>query len=170
VWTYGAGLGWTGLNATETAGAYVMAVGLLLTLWNVVSVHRHGKRAGADPWRADTLEWDMPSPPPVYGAERIPVVASRHPLWDDWDEHEDPLDERQLDHVRGTLATTALTADIVGVAKMPEDTSTPLLLALALLLVSGAMLFKLVWIALVGVLLGLWVTAVWLWPEPERVA
>jgi cytochrome c oxidase subunit I len=170
VWTYGAGLGWTGLNLTETVGAYVMAAGLLLTWWNVVMVHRYGERSDANPWRADTLEWDMPSPPPVYGTDRIPLVASRHPLWDDWDEREDPFDERRLDHVRGTLSTSPLTAEVVGVAKMPEDTSTPLFLALALTLVSAAMLFELLWLALAGVLLSLWAVAAWLWPEPERVA
>jgi hypothetical protein len=58
----------------------------------------------------------------------------------------------------------------VGVAKMPEDTSTPLFLALALTLVSAAMLFELLWLALAGVLLSLWAVAAWLWPEPERVA
>ena len=38
--------------------------------------------AGNDPWRAGTLEWSIPSPPPEYNFARIPRVTSRLPLWD----------------------------------------------------------------------------------------
>jgi cytochrome c oxidase subunit 1 len=38
--------------------------------------------AGNDPWDAWTLEWAIPSPPPVYNFAAIPEVRSRRPLWD----------------------------------------------------------------------------------------
>jgi len=84
------------LDMLTTVGALIMAVGLLLTLWNVARSRRMGLVAGSNPWQADTLEWAVSSPPPSYGATRIPIVRSRHPLWDDHDEHEDPGDERVL--------------------------------------------------------------------------
>ena len=47
---------WEGYNLTSTIGSYVMAAGVLLI---VVAVWRgrKGRRAGNDPWLADTLEW-----------------------------------------------------------------------------------------------------------------
>ena len=40
-----------------------------------------GEPAGADPWDARTLEWSIPSPPPVYNFATIPTVASRDAFW-----------------------------------------------------------------------------------------
>ena len=57
-----------------------------LSLWNFFWSLSHGAVAGRNPWNADTMEWETESPPPVYGSETIPVVTTRHPLWDDFDE------------------------------------------------------------------------------------
>jgi len=35
---------------------------------------RRGRVAGANPWRANTLEWQTPSPPPHENFDEIPVV------------------------------------------------------------------------------------------------
>ena len=43
---------------------------------------RRGQPAPADPWGADSLEWSIASPPPEYNFAEIPVVSSRHPLWE----------------------------------------------------------------------------------------
>ena len=169
IYTYPGNLGWDGMNLLETVGAFVLALGVLISVWNFFVSLKHGEVAGHNPWNADSLEWDVSSPPPVYGTERIPTVATRHPLWDDFDEHDDPLDERILDHRRVTLVTSALDAEPTGVAKMPEETVTPLLMALTLTAFFGAMVVKALWIALAAVVLSLVVMAVWLWPEPERV-
>ena len=40
------------------------------------------RRGARNPWDADSLEWATSSPPPEYNFAAIPVVASRHPLWD----------------------------------------------------------------------------------------
>ncbi len=169
IYTYPGNLGWDGMNLLETAGAFLLAGGVLISIWNFFVSARHGAAAGDNPWNADSLEWDVSSPPPVYGTERIPAVATRHPLWDDFDEHEDPLDERTLDHRRVTLVTSALDAEPTGVAKMPEETLTPLFMALTLTVFFGAMVAKAVWVALAAVVLSLVVMAVWLWPRPEKV-
>jgi hypothetical protein len=143
---------------------------VLISLWNALVSVRHGALAGPNPRNADTLEWEAESPPAVYGTEHVPVVATRHPLWDDFDEHEDPLDERRLDHRRVGLVTTALDADPTGVAKMPEETLTPLLMALALTAFFGALVVKALFVAAAAVLASLGVMAWWLWPRPEKVA
>ena len=169
VFTYPAGIGWSGLNMTETVGTYILTVGIAISLWNFLYSIRRGPHAPRNPWNADSLEWDTESPPAVYGTERIPITATRHPLWDDHDEHDDPDDDRTLDYGRITPTLSPLDAVPVAMAKMADDTLTPLLMTLSLALLFSALLFKLMWLALAGVVGCLAVAAAWLWPEPERI-
>ena len=168
IYTYPAGIGWTGLNLTETIGTYVLTIGIAISLWNFLTSIRNGPHAGRNPWNADSLEWDAESPPQVYGTDRIPTTVTRHPLWDDHDEHDDPEGDRTLDYARITPALTPLDAVPCAMAKMPDDTSTPLLLNIGLAILFAALLFKAMWIALAGVIACLAAAATWLWPEPER--
>ena len=168
IYTYPAGLGWQPWNLASTVGAFVLAAGILISLWNFFVSMRSGEIAGRDPWQADSLEWDMPSPPPSYGTVHIPTVRSRHPLWDEHDEEDDPGGQRILDDGRLTLASTSLDADVLALARMPEDTITPLLLALALTLLFTALILKWLWVALAGLILMAVVTGVWLWPEGRK--
>ena len=170
IYTYPIGMGWEGLNLLETIGAFILAFGVLLSFWNFLVSMRSGRRAGNNPWGADTLEWDMPSPPPSYGTVHIPVVVSRHPLWDNFEEEDDPDNDRVLDEGRLTLATSTLDADPVAVARMPEDTSTPLLLGLAASAVFTGLILKLLWLALAGFVALVVVSGVWLWPRREQRA
>jgi heme/copper-type cytochrome/quinol oxidase subunit 1 len=168
IYTYPAVTGWGRLNALETFGTYILTVGILISVWNFFVSLRLGTLAGPNPWNADSLEWESSSPPQVYGTERIPAVATRHPLWDEYDEHDDPGDNRVLDAGRITAVTSTLDALPAGVAKMPGETLTPLLMTLALTALFAALLVKAMWIALAGVVASLIFAAVWLWPEAER--
>ena len=82
VYTYSSGYGFDGYNLLSTIGSFVIAISMLVMIWNWYSTMRQGKIAGNDPWDAQTLEWSISSPPPVYNFARIPVVASRRPFWD----------------------------------------------------------------------------------------
>jgi cytochrome c oxidase subunit 1 len=54
-----------GPNQLVTAAAFVLFAAQLVFLANFAWSLRHGRRAAeADPWRANTLEWTTPSPPP----------------------------------------------------------------------------------------------------------
>jgi heme/copper-type cytochrome/quinol oxidase subunit 1 len=66
---------------TSTIGSFIMGVGVLVFLAAVVR-SRHGRRAGNDPWLADTLEWYTASPPPVHNFDTVPYVTSARPLYD----------------------------------------------------------------------------------------
>lgn len=89
IYTYPAGLGWTGFNVIETIGAFVLGIASLVFFYNAFVSLRNGKEAGDNPWGAFTLEWATSSPPPVYNFKKIPVVRSRRPVWD-MDHPEDP--------------------------------------------------------------------------------
>ncbi len=167
-YTYPGGLGWDSLNLTATIGAFMLAFGILLSIWNFFK-SLHGPLAGRNPWNADTLEWDIPSPPPPYGSVHIPTVVSRHPLWDDHDEEEDPGDKRVLDQGRFTLATTPLDGYTVALARMPEDTLMPLVASLTITLVFVGLLLNWLWVALAGFLATVVVSMIWLWPKQEEL-
>ena len=84
VYTYDAGLGWDALNLMVSIGVGRLrrsarcsrSYNFVLEPRATASPRRH------DPWDGDTLEWATTSPPPDYNFAAIPVVASRHPLWD----------------------------------------------------------------------------------------
>ncbi len=167
IYTYPSGLGLDGVNMLSTIGAYILAVGILLSIINLFHSLRYGRLAGKNPWNADTLEWDTESPPAPYGSIHIPTVVSRHPLWDEHDETYDPTGERILDQGRLTLATSALDAIPNAISRMPEDTIAPLLLALAMFVFFIALVFQAMWLSLAGVIAIFFVACYWLWPEAE---
>src|SRR6266702_23115 len=76
IYRYPAGRGWEFWNMVSSIGSFMIAASILLFVYNVVRSMRRGKVAGADPWDARTLEWSIPSPPPAYNFEEIPVVQS----------------------------------------------------------------------------------------------
>jgi cytochrome c oxidase subunit I+III len=80
VWTYSSYLGWDWLNLISTAGAFIMASGVLVFIIDLVRNFRFSQQGiSENPWRAGTLEF-LPSD--VYSTRSIPHVTSRDPLWD----------------------------------------------------------------------------------------
>jgi cytochrome c oxidase subunit I len=71
-----------GYNLASTIGSFVLALGVLVTVGNAFWSVRKGRRAGPDPWLANTLEWFTPSPPPAHNFDVIPVVRSFEPMKD----------------------------------------------------------------------------------------
>jgi cytochrome c oxidase subunit I len=74
--------GWGGLNFAETIGAFLMGLGVLLLVVDVLRALRSSARATDNPWNAWTLEWATSSPPPAYNFGTLPPIASSRPLWD----------------------------------------------------------------------------------------
>ncbi|MHB8620683.1 MAG: cytochrome c oxidase subunit I, partial [Chloroflexota bacterium] len=81
VYTYPSGLGWSFWNAVSSAGSLVIGVSVLVFMYNFFHSLSHGEIAGNDPWDARTLEWSIPSPPPVYNFAHIPTVTSLDDWW-----------------------------------------------------------------------------------------
>ncbi|MDO9352768.1 MAG: cytochrome c oxidase subunit I [Solirubrobacteraceae bacterium] len=73
---------WGTWNLISTIGSFILAVGLLLSMINAYRSLKKGAVSGPDPWRANTLEWFIPSPPPVNNFDVVPTVRSVEPLKD----------------------------------------------------------------------------------------
>jgi cytochrome c oxidase subunit 1 len=75
--------GWGTLNELETIGSGIIALGVLVFLFNVFVSLRRPVVAGDDPWLGHTLEWATSSPPPPLNFERpLPPIRSYAPLLD----------------------------------------------------------------------------------------
>jgi heme/copper-type cytochrome/quinol oxidase subunit 1 len=69
-------------NLISTIGAFILGVGVLLTVINIIRSLKHGKLAGNDPWHGNTLEWYTTSPPPPNNFDVVPRVRSVEPMKD----------------------------------------------------------------------------------------
>jgi cytochrome c oxidase subunit I len=172
IYTYHSGLGWDWQNLWITIGAFVFVAGVAAFFVNVFYSLRRGAPAGDNPWDAPTLEWATTSPPPSYNFVRIPIVASRHPLWegrlgDDAGEVRSQLAGPALDRGRDTFGTSPLDATPDEVLRMPEDTVWPFALSVAVLVICYGLVSTTWWVAIVGAGLLLVTIVGWLWPTPE---
>jgi cytochrome c oxidase subunit I len=82
IYDYAEDLDVTAYNLISTIGSFILGVGVVVTVVNVLYSLRHGKRAGNDPWQANTLEWFSQSPPPPNNFDVIPRVRSVEPMKD----------------------------------------------------------------------------------------
>lgn len=64
------------LNIICTVGSYILAVSTFPFLINLVWAVFKGEKAGANPWKALTLEWQTASPPLIENFEEEPVLWS----------------------------------------------------------------------------------------------
>jgi cytochrome c oxidase subunit 1 len=82
VYDYPQEAGWEGMNLASTIGSFLLGIGVLITVVNVLISLKKGQRAGNDPWKANTLEWFTQSPPPENNFDVIPRVRSVEPMKD----------------------------------------------------------------------------------------
>jgi cytochrome c oxidase subunit I len=74
----------TTLNIISTAGSWILALSILMFLWNVHVTSRFGQKVtGEDPWGyASSLEWATSCPPPRHNFYRMPRIRSERPAFD----------------------------------------------------------------------------------------
>jgi heme/copper-type cytochrome/quinol oxidase subunit 1 len=76
------GTGVSAENLIATIGAFILALGIVLTLANAIASRNGGARAGHDQWGGDSLEWFALSPPEPHNFDVLPDVRSERPMRD----------------------------------------------------------------------------------------
>ena len=60
-------------HVISTIGAFILFAGIVMMIWNFIQAKK-GLAAGPNPWKGVTLEWQIPSPPPLENFDEIPVI------------------------------------------------------------------------------------------------
>ena len=169
IYTYPADMGWSVQNLVVSLGSAMFAIGVLLFLINVAVSLKRGKEAGPNPWGAGTLEWATSSPPPVYNFSVIPIVATRHPLWE---EAMNESTERSsinrgflLDQGKETIGTSPLDGQPNLILEMPGDSLAPFALTVGMTLMFSGALLRQWWLFAVGIATIFISLVDWFWPR-----
>ena len=178
VFTYPAGLGFESLNFVATIGAFILATGFAVVVWDVVRPKGKEPLAARNPWNSGSLEWLQEMPGQPWGMHSIPEIDSRYPLWDqpnllrDYDEGRFYLPDAEEGR-REMLITSTVDAVPVQCMRIPGPTYITLIAAI---FVGGMFIFptyKMYGMMAVSAVFALAAIVVWLWtgtgdiPEKE---
>ncbi|WP_375257307.1 cytochrome c oxidase subunit I [Citreimonas sp.] len=170
--TYPEGIGWDRLNMLSSIGAYILAAGVALFVWDFVRHFHQGPRAPRNPWGASTLEWLYKPVAPGYNFRAIPEIRSREPLWDQPELTDRPGHDvvgalrACPDHRRETIGSDPVSGEPIQILRLPHPTWTPLISAFGVALGFGATLASLYWLTAVGFAIALAGITAWVW-EPS---
>jgi cytochrome c oxidase subunit 1 len=78
--TYAANMGWDLMNLLSTIGAFTIAIGFLVFVYNVLA-SRKNVLTDPDPWDARSVEWGTSSPPPAHNFDVEPTVTHLDEWW-----------------------------------------------------------------------------------------
>jgi cytochrome c oxidase subunit I+III len=176
VYTYPADLGWESMNLASTVGAFLIALGVLLFLFDVARNFRMSAEDNAgNVWNAGTLEW---LPNGNYSSRSVPIVTGRYPLWEQPNLPKDVEEGRYFlpgapTGVRETILTSAIDAKPQALLRMPMPGWPPILGA-----VLTAAFFMLLTVKLVAIAFVCGIGAIasllhWAWhldPKPLRAS
>jgi cytochrome c oxidase subunit 1 len=69
----------TPMNVVSTVGSWILILGLILMLANLIISYRKGAKAPRNPWGGVTLEWQTQSPPPLHNFDSEPRLSEKGP-------------------------------------------------------------------------------------------
>jgi cytochrome c oxidase subunit 1 len=142
IYTYAPDLGWNFWNLVSTIGAFIIAVSFAVFIVNVIRTARGGQVAGPDPWDGRTLEWAIPSPPPVYNFARIPAVHDRDDFW---------IQKYGDGHGAAPRPKPApVTAAEIAAIHMPSTSYWPIILAVGILVMLSGLMVSMYQVAVGG--------------------
>ncbi|WP_028401748.1 cytochrome aa3 quinol oxidase subunit I [Ectobacillus panaciterrae] len=137
VYTYGWDMGWAPFNLVSTIGAFLMGIGFLFQVWQILYSIKHGERdLTGDPWDARTLEWSIPSPAPLYNFAVVPHVNDRDPWWVMKEEMKKPGAKKQSHSLEPI--------------HMPKNSGIPFLMAVCWFVAGFGLTFNWVPMGLIG--------------------
>ncbi len=174
VFTYPAGLGFEWLNMTSTVGAFILAAGLFVFMFDFLRPRRSQPYSPRNPWNAGTLEWLTEVPGRAWGVRSIPEIDSRYPLWDqpnfirDVDQGKFYLPDAE-EGERETLVTSTVDANIVYCLRVPGPTWLTLWAAIFTAGVFIAATYHWWWTTIISGCLMIVCMWWWLWTGTARI-
>lgn len=66
---------YTDLHVVSTVGSWILAVGLIIMFVNLYVGFTRGRKIGRNPWGGASLEWTVPSPPPLLNFDHEPDTS-----------------------------------------------------------------------------------------------
>jgi cytochrome c oxidase subunit 1 len=162
--TYSPGFGFDFWNLFATIGVFVIALGVMFFVINVILSARRARGLPPeppDPWDARSLEWFSPNPTPVHNFDEVIEVSSLDEFWHrKWTTDEDGRVVR-----KATAAEVCQAGDAEGV-HLPSPSYWPVVMAAGLPLIGLGLLYNL-WICVPGTLLVLVSTYAWVFEPPD---
>jgi cytochrome c oxidase subunit 1 len=162
IYTYDPNLGWDTLNLIETVGAFLIALAVLIFIWNVIKSIRTGELSGPDPWDGQTLEWTVASPAPRHNFSKIPEVHSRRPAWDlkyGGLPNGKPVMPISVDEPHNNGSSHAENA-------MPEYSFYPIIFGFGFFLLAFGLIYLTIWLILIGLAIMFYAVTGWAY-EPR---
>ncbi|MDO9022833.1 MAG: cytochrome c oxidase subunit I [Deltaproteobacteria bacterium] len=124
VFTFAPGLGFDRANLVSTVGAFILAAGVLVFVWDLLRSKKTQPTCARNPWNSGSLEWLQEMPDKPWGVRSIPEIDRRYPLWDqpnlmrDVDEGRFFLPDAE-EGKRETLVTSVIDARPVQCLRVP---------------------------------------------------
>jgi len=178
VFTYPADMGFDLLNLISTIGAFILAAGFVVVVWDLIRPKSERETSERNPWNAGTLEWLAEIPDRPWGIRSIPEIDCRYPLWDqdhlmrDVDEGRYYLPDAE-EGFRETLVTSVIDAQPQQCLRVPGPT---FLAFWSALFTGGAFILATYhwwWLAIASSFVAFILIVTWLWtgtawiPEQE---
>jgi cytochrome c oxidase subunit I+III len=168
VYTYDSGLGWDLYNLISSIGGFILAIGFVIIILDVILHFRFGSKASQNPWNADTLDWATATPPGAYNFISIPTVKTRHPLWEDPNLPVEIAEGKyalaELDQGRReVLGTDPVTAKVSELVHLPTNSWIPLQIAIAIGVVCISLLTGSYLLALFAAIVAMLMIFRWSW-------
>ena len=139
-------------NMIASIGSFVLAVGILLFLINVVITARNPTRAPLDPWNSRSLEWLTSNPPKEHNFDVIPTVHHLDEFFHrKYEEDPESHTMRQIATAEEIMAEQERNADKH--IHMPSPSYWPIVVAFSVLVITFGMIFSYLIAAIGGVTL-----------------
>ncbi|WP_200962400.1 cytochrome c oxidase subunit I [Paenibacillus sp. Soil750] len=122
-------------NLVSTVGAFLMGIGTLVFLINIITTARKPMTAPADPWDGRSLEWTIPSPAPEYNFKQTPLVRGLDAFW--------------KEKMAGNKQMTP--AEPIGSIHMPSASILPLVMSVGLFIAGFGFMYKNYYVAAAGI-------------------
>ena len=128
-------------NLIASIGSFVLAIGILLFLINVVMTARNPTRAPLDPWNSRSLEWMTSNPPKEHNFDVIPTVHHLDEFFHrKYEEDPETHTMRQIATAEEIMAEQERNADKH--IHMPSPSYWPIVLAGAVPIITFGMIFS----------------------------